>query len=160
MATSYQDDYMKTALRLPRELHARIQEAATKSGKSLNSELIARLEDSFVSGPDWAMLVAETQYQAAMQAVEREEVGAKFTALAAMVDLISMRAGAPLAKLLKAEELEDLQRLIVMASEERDRKADFDKVLEMAKKTRDHVTEARQRFLKAKGAKGVREAKV
>ena len=47
MATSYQDDYMKTALRLPRALHAKIQEAAAASGKSLNSELIARLEQSF-----------------------------------------------------------------------------------------------------------------
>lgn len=49
MATSYQDDYMKTALRLPRTLHAKIQEAATATGKSLNSELIARLERSFAS---------------------------------------------------------------------------------------------------------------
>lgn len=44
MATSYQDDYMKTALRLPRDLHAKLQEAATMSSRSLNAELIARLE--------------------------------------------------------------------------------------------------------------------
>ncbi|MBT2333594.1 Arc family DNA-binding protein [Variovorax paradoxus] len=44
MATSYQDDYMKTALRLPRDLHAKLQESATMSSRSLNAELIARLE--------------------------------------------------------------------------------------------------------------------
>ncbi|TJZ69753.1 Arc family DNA-binding protein [Chitiniphilus eburneus] len=42
-----QDDYLKTALRLPRELHSRIQEAAAKSGRSMNAELIHRLESSF-----------------------------------------------------------------------------------------------------------------
>lgn len=46
MATSYQDDYLKTALRLPRELHAKLMDAARASGRSLNAELIARLEAS------------------------------------------------------------------------------------------------------------------
>lgn len=42
-----QDDYMKTALRLPRDLHAQIQEAATESGRSMNAEIVARLNGSF-----------------------------------------------------------------------------------------------------------------
>lgn len=41
MAT--QDDFIKTALRLPRDLHATIQEAAESSGKSMNAEIISRL---------------------------------------------------------------------------------------------------------------------
>jgi len=47
-----QDDYMKTALRLPRDLHSRIQEEAAASGRSMNSEIIRRLEASFSSGMD------------------------------------------------------------------------------------------------------------
>jgi hypothetical protein len=48
MATSTpQDDFMKTALRLPRELHARLMASAVEKGRSLNSELIARLEESY-----------------------------------------------------------------------------------------------------------------
>lgn len=42
-----QDDYMKTALRLPRDVHARIQEAATSNGRSMNAEMVARLQESF-----------------------------------------------------------------------------------------------------------------
>ncbi|MDR8026973.1 Arc family DNA-binding protein [Burkholderia cenocepacia] len=47
MATSLnQDDYLKTALRLPRDLHAKIQEAAQQSGRSMNAEIIERLLQS------------------------------------------------------------------------------------------------------------------
>lgn len=38
---------MKTALRLPRDVHARIQEAATSNGRSMNAEMVARLQESF-----------------------------------------------------------------------------------------------------------------
>lgn len=44
-----QDDYMKTALRLPRDLHAKIQEEAAASGRSMNAEIVARLQDSFLT---------------------------------------------------------------------------------------------------------------
>ncbi|WP_321810105.1 Arc family DNA-binding protein [Burkholderia sp. BCC1985] len=44
MAT--QDDFIKTALRLPRELHAAIRLAAESGGKSMNAEIIGRLQDS------------------------------------------------------------------------------------------------------------------
>ncbi|WP_261522966.1 Arc family DNA-binding protein [Burkholderia multivorans] len=44
MATSLnQDDYLKTALRLPRDLHARIQEAAQQHSRSMNAEIVHRL---------------------------------------------------------------------------------------------------------------------
>jgi len=41
MAT--QDDYIKTALRLPRELHEKLQLAAKEKGRSMNAEIISRL---------------------------------------------------------------------------------------------------------------------
>jgi len=48
MATlSNQDDFIKTALRLPRDVHAAIQKAAEESGRSMNSEIVARLQASF-----------------------------------------------------------------------------------------------------------------
>jgi hypothetical protein len=42
MAT--QDDFVKTALRLPRALHADIQSAALAGGRSMNAEIISRLQ--------------------------------------------------------------------------------------------------------------------
>lgn len=48
MATNLsQDDFHKTGLRLPRDLHAKLHEAAAAAGRSYNSEIIARLEASF-----------------------------------------------------------------------------------------------------------------
>lgn len=44
MAT--QDDFIKTALRLPRGLHTTLQAAAESSGKSMNAEIIARLQSN------------------------------------------------------------------------------------------------------------------
>ncbi len=51
MATNKpQDDYQKQGVRIPKDLHARIHEAAAASGRSYNSELIARLQASFTPG--------------------------------------------------------------------------------------------------------------
>lgn len=48
MATNKpQDDFQKTALRLPRDLHSRIHEAAVVSGRSYNAEIVARLQQTF-----------------------------------------------------------------------------------------------------------------
>jgi hypothetical protein len=38
-----QDDYVKTALRLPRGLHGEVMAAAEANGRSFNAEIIARL---------------------------------------------------------------------------------------------------------------------
>lgn len=52
MATSNpQDDFQKTALRLPRDLHANLHEAAAQSGRSYNAEIVARLHASFNALP-------------------------------------------------------------------------------------------------------------
>lgn len=42
-----QDDFQKTALRLPRDLHAQLHEAAAAAGRSYNAEIVARLQASF-----------------------------------------------------------------------------------------------------------------
>lgn len=49
-----QDDFVKTALRLPRALHTEIQAAAEASGRSMNAEMIDRLQ----AQPGQAMLAA------------------------------------------------------------------------------------------------------
>lgn len=41
-----QDDYIKTALRLPRELHADLCQSAQQMGRSLNADIISRLTKS------------------------------------------------------------------------------------------------------------------
>jgi hypothetical protein len=42
-----QDEYVKTALRLPKEVHQSLTDAAAARGQSLNAEMVARLQDSF-----------------------------------------------------------------------------------------------------------------
>lgn len=39
-----QDDFVRTALRVPRPLHEALHEAAAKSGWSMNDEILARLQ--------------------------------------------------------------------------------------------------------------------
>ena len=56
-----QDDYIKTALRLPRELHAEIKDAAEYHGRSMNAEIIARLATAGVTLSDIARQNATTQ---------------------------------------------------------------------------------------------------
>ena len=41
------EDIQKTALRLPRELHTAIHESAKKSGRTMNAEIVYRLQQSF-----------------------------------------------------------------------------------------------------------------
>ena len=38
-----QDDYIRTALRLPRDLHGQVKSAAKGAGRTMNAEIIARL---------------------------------------------------------------------------------------------------------------------
>lgn len=42
-----QDDYIRTALRLPPDMHKALHDSADASGKSFNAEIIARLQASF-----------------------------------------------------------------------------------------------------------------
>lgn len=45
MAT--QDDYIRTALRVPPDLHAQLHEAAKVNNRTFNAEIVARLQASF-----------------------------------------------------------------------------------------------------------------
>lgn len=47
-----QDDYIRTALRVPPDLHKALHESAAASGKSFNAEILGRLTDSFVTASD------------------------------------------------------------------------------------------------------------
>lgn len=43
-----QDDYVRTALRVPPELHALLHRSAEATGRTFNAEIVSRLESSFV----------------------------------------------------------------------------------------------------------------
>ena len=43
------EEIQKTALRLPKDLHRKVHEAANDSGRSMNAEIVSRLQESFVS---------------------------------------------------------------------------------------------------------------
>lgn len=45
-----QKDYVKTALRLPPDLHAALHEAAREGARTYNGELIHRLNSTFKKG--------------------------------------------------------------------------------------------------------------
>ncbi|HEL4660748.1 TPA: Arc family DNA-binding protein [Stenotrophomonas maltophilia] len=49
---SVQEGYIKTALRLPPDLHSRIHKSARESGRTFNAELIARLAGSYEQALD------------------------------------------------------------------------------------------------------------
>lgn len=42
-----QDDFIRTALRVPPDLHKQIHDAARSSNRTFNAEIIARLQESF-----------------------------------------------------------------------------------------------------------------
>ena len=66
LAMAKQDDYIKTALRLPTALHTRIQLAAEKAGRSMNAEIISRVEQSFSDEPLHAQTLKLLDQQVAL----------------------------------------------------------------------------------------------
>lgn len=42
------DRYTRITLRIPKDLHSRLSDAADETSKSMNAEIIARLEESFL----------------------------------------------------------------------------------------------------------------
>lgn len=54
-----QDDYIRTALRVPPELHRALHNAADESERSFNAEIIERLKSSFEPGPSADGAVAQ-----------------------------------------------------------------------------------------------------
>jgi hypothetical protein len=43
--------YTRITLRIPRDLHERLAAAADNTSKSMNAEIVARLEESFAQAP-------------------------------------------------------------------------------------------------------------
>lgn len=56
-----EEDIQKTALRLPRELHNCVHEAAKKSGRSMNAEIVSRLQESFSEPLPKSVLIPAAQ---------------------------------------------------------------------------------------------------
>lgn len=74
MATNIpQDDFQKTALRLPKDLHARVHEAAAEGGRSYNAEIVARLQGSFEVRASPAMVADLARAEAAVESYKRIE---------------------------------------------------------------------------------------
>lgn len=69
-----QDDYIRTALRLPPDMHKALHESADASGKSFNAEIIARLQASFTEpahGVDRDAAIASSTAEAMLKALDR-----------------------------------------------------------------------------------------
>ncbi|MBY0240311.1 MAG: Arc family DNA-binding protein [Burkholderiaceae bacterium] len=68
LQTPTQQDYVKTALRIPRDLHEQIVDAAERNGRSMNAEILARLQAEPVSD----LLHKLSRDVAEIRAVDRE----------------------------------------------------------------------------------------
>ncbi|WP_426391928.1 Arc family DNA-binding protein [Variovorax sp. R-27] len=146
-------------LRMLPELKERIEAAAKASGRSMNAEITDRLERSFVDGPDFAMVLADAQYQAALQALDIESMRIHFVSLASLVEILVSKSDEVLAALSPGEQAL-FKDAMAYAKAERENSKPFEEAVDRVGATRELVREARMRFLEAKGAKGVRDAKV
>ncbi len=63
-----QDDYVKTSLRIPRDLHARLMEAGQYNGRTLNAEILDRLH----AAPVYELLAEIARENAEMKIMLRE----------------------------------------------------------------------------------------
>ena len=61
MAT--QDDFVRTALRVPPDLHARIHKVASASNRTFNAEIVARLAASFESKSKMSDHVSRSDFE-------------------------------------------------------------------------------------------------
>ena len=82
MATNQpQDDYHRMGMRLPRDLHQRLHDAAAESGRSLNGEIVARLQASFEAGPGSQAAVTMARLQFERTEVEVESLARRLATL-------------------------------------------------------------------------------
>lgn len=59
MLTMRIDNYTRITLRIPEELHSKLVAEAARTSKSMNAEIVNRLEASFASPPQGANILAE-----------------------------------------------------------------------------------------------------
>ena len=62
-----EDRYTRITLRIPKELHGRLQDAADDTSKSMNAEIVARLHESFEQRGSNAVLDIATMQELAQQ---------------------------------------------------------------------------------------------
>ena len=67
-----EDSLVKTQLRLPLSLQEKLVEAAKASGRSMNAEIVARLEASFPKNLDWLAANRQTERETLRLAVEEQ----------------------------------------------------------------------------------------
>jgi hypothetical protein len=81
MATNApQDDWHKTGLRLPKDLHGKLHEAAAESGRSYNGEILARLQQSF-DGPQQSVPTIGIELDSTGYPVSWDEIHAILSAI-------------------------------------------------------------------------------
>lgn len=69
------DNYTRITFRMPKKLHAKLQEAADVTSKSMNAEIVGRLESSFEGGDDTAnLLVAIAQLNVELAKAEADKL--------------------------------------------------------------------------------------
>lgn len=66
------DNNTRITLRLPKSLHSKLQDAADATSKSMNAEIIARLESSFAGGDPSALITAIAHLNVAIRRSELE----------------------------------------------------------------------------------------
>lgn len=96
MATSIdQKNFVKTALRLPPELHAAVHESAQKNGRSYNAELVERIQGSFeeLVSKDGVNLLLGLQYDLAASQTNLHMARLRLTELANAVIGLHDRMG-------------------------------------------------------------------
>ena len=56
-----EDRYTRITLRIPKDVHVRLQEAADKKSHSMNAEIVSRLKDSFDEMTDMGARVGQLE---------------------------------------------------------------------------------------------------
>jgi hypothetical protein len=69
-------DISPFGVRMPQDLKARIEESAAKSGRSINAEIVARLQSSFETSPDASLLSALQEQISTYKFLLRRAAGA------------------------------------------------------------------------------------
>ncbi|MFK3741447.1 Arc family DNA-binding protein [Massilia sp. TN1-12] len=72
------DNYTRITFRMPKELHSKLQASADATSKSMNSEIIARLEASFSGGDQSALVAAIGHLNLKIASLEFEKGMAEF----------------------------------------------------------------------------------
>lgn len=74
MRPKSQADFVKTALRLPPELHAQLHASAKESGRTYNAEILARLEQSFAiaDSPEKEIHLSRQQFDGLMEEMRKQ----------------------------------------------------------------------------------------